>query len=134
MFLKVKLTWNVVGPAKGLYAKGLMLQRSIATSLVDDFAEKGATEDIGYLMAVKPWRAMERVKFRIKGMWFSLWFSLESPSKYLVERLWRTGPVDNIHLSGLKMPNYHYTPGENPAFASIISIQRSRRMSSSDSL
>ncbi|OIV94306.1 hypothetical protein TanjilG_19312 [Lupinus angustifolius] len=28
----------------------------------------------------------------------------------------RCGPIENVYLSNLKMPGYHYVPGENPCF------------------
>ncbi|KAL9411179.1 hypothetical protein AB3S75_044885 [Citrus x aurantiifolia] len=52
MFLKVKLPWNVVVPAENLDAKGPMLQRSIVVRLLDDFARRKATKDLGYFLAV----------------------------------------------------------------------------------
>ena len=52
MFLKVQLPWNVIIPANSLDAKGLMLQKAIVVRLLDEFAYKKATKDLGYFMAV----------------------------------------------------------------------------------
>ncbi|KAH7521126.1 hypothetical protein FEM48_Zijuj07G0000100 [Ziziphus jujuba var. spinosa] len=52
MFLKVQLPWNVVIPAENLDAKGLMLQKAIVIRLMDEFATKKATKDLGYFLAV----------------------------------------------------------------------------------
>ncbi|KAI3680454.1 hypothetical protein L6452_35225 [Arctium lappa] len=52
MYLKVKLNWNVVIPAENIDLNGLMLQKEIMVLLLDDFATKKATKDLGYLVAV----------------------------------------------------------------------------------
>ncbi|KAJ6771317.1 DNA-DIRECTED RNA polymerase II III [Salix koriyanagi] len=64
MFLKVQLPWNVIIPAENLDAKGLMLQRSIVVCLLDDFAKKRATKDLGYYLAVSTLESIGEGKVR----------------------------------------------------------------------
>ena len=52
MFLKVQLPWNVIIPADSLDAKGLMPQKATVFRLLDKFACKKATKDLGYFMVV----------------------------------------------------------------------------------
>ncbi|KAK4405815.1 DNA-directed RNA polymerase V subunit [Sesamum angolense] len=52
MFLRSQLSWNVVIPAQNLDAEGLILQKAILIGLLDEFAAKKASKDIGYFLAV----------------------------------------------------------------------------------
>ncbi|KAH7511139.1 hypothetical protein FEM48_ZijujUnG0041600 [Ziziphus jujuba var. spinosa] len=103
MFLKVQLPWNVVIPAENLDAKGLMLQKAIVIRLMDEFATKKATKDLGYFLAVT---TLDKGEI-LEGV-------VHKVLKHGV--LLRCGPVENIYLSSLKMPDYQHMPGENPFF------------------
>ncbi|KAL3728377.1 hypothetical protein ACJRO7_033030 [Eucalyptus globulus] len=131
MFLKVQLPWNVIISAEDLDAKGLMLQRSITIRLLDDFACKKATKDLGYFCAVTTLDSIGEGKVRqysgdvlfpvvFSGITFKLLRGeildgvVHKVFKHGV--LLRCGPVDNVYLSNQKMPDYKYVPGENPVF------------------
>ncbi|XP_022138329.1 DNA-directed RNA polymerase V subunit 7 [Momordica charantia] len=130
MFLKVQLPWNVIIPSENLDAKGLMLQRSIIIRLLDEFATKKATKDLGYFLAVTTLENIGEGKVRQTGdVLFPVVFSGITFKLYRGEILegvvhkvlkhgvfLRCGPVENIYLSYLKMPDYRYVPGENPVF------------------
>ncbi|TMW93315.1 hypothetical protein EJD97_011881, partial [Solanum chilense] len=52
MFLKSELSWDVIIHAEKLDVEGVMLQKAILIRLMDDFAAKKASKDLGYFMAV----------------------------------------------------------------------------------
>ncbi|XP_030459761.1 DNA-directed RNA polymerase V subunit 7-like [Syzygium oleosum] len=131
MFLKVQLPWNVIISVEDLDAKGLMLQRSIVIRLLDDFACKKATKDLGYFLAVTTLDSVGEGKVRqhsgdvlfpvvFSGITFKLFRGeildgvVHDVFKHGV--LLRCGPVKKIFLSNLKMADYKYVPGENPVF------------------
>ncbi|XP_015887822.2 DNA-directed RNA polymerase V subunit 7-like [Ziziphus jujuba] len=131
MFLKVQLPWNVVIPAENLDAKGLMLQKAIVIRLMDEFATKKATKDLGYFLAVTTLDKVGEGKVRqntgdvmfpvvFSGITFKLYRGeiLEGVVHKVLKHgvLLRCGPVENIYLSSLKMPDYQHMPGENPLF------------------
>ncbi|KAF9673518.1 hypothetical protein SADUNF_Sadunf10G0032600 [Salix dunnii] len=131
MFLKVQLPWNVIIPAENLDAKGLMLQRSIVVCLLDDFAKKQATKDLGYYLAVSTLESIGEGKVRqqtgdvlfpvvFSGITFKIFRGeiLEGVVHKVLKHgvLLKCGPIENIYLSSLKMPDYRYVPGENPVF------------------
>ncbi|KAJ6431242.1 hypothetical protein OIU84_018686 [Salix udensis] len=131
MFLKVQLPWNVIIPAENLDAKGLMLQRSIVVCLLDDFAKKRATKDLGYYLAVSTLESIGEGKVRqqtgdvlfpvvFSGITFKIFRGeiLEGVVHKVLKHgvLLKCGPIENIYLSSLKMPGYRYVPGENPVF------------------
>ena len=131
MFLKVQLPWNVIIPAENLDAKGLMLQRSIVVRLLDDFAKKRATKDLGYYLAVSTLESIGEGKVRqqtgdvlfpvvFSGITFKIFKGeiLEGAVHKVLKHgvLLRCGPIENIYLSSMKMLDYRYVPGENPVF------------------
>ncbi|KAJ6911161.1 hypothetical protein NC652_021713 [Populus alba x Populus x berolinensis] len=131
MFLKVQLPWNVIIPAENLDAKGLMLQRSIVVRLLDDFAKKRATKDLGYYLAVSTLESIGEGKVRqhtgdvlfpvvFSGITFKIFRGeiLDGIVHKVLKHgvLLRCGPIENIYLSCMKMPDYRYVPGENPVF------------------
>ncbi|KAG6757392.1 hypothetical protein POTOM_037702 [Populus tomentosa] len=131
MFLKVQLPWNVIIPAENLDAKGLMLQRSIVVCLLDDFAKKRATKDLGYYLAVSTLESIGEGKVRqqtgdvlfpvvFSGITFKIFKGeiLEGVVHKVLKHgvLLRCGPIENIYLSSMKMLDYRYVPGENPVF------------------
>ena len=133
MYLKVQLPWNVIIPAENLDAKGLMLQRSIIVRLMENFATRKATKDLGYFLAVTTLESIGegRVRQHTGDVLFPVVFSCITFKLFRGEILegvvhkvlkhgvfLRCGPVENIYLSYLKMPDYRYVPGENPVFLS----------------
>ncbi|GAV69605.1 SHS2_Rpb7-N domain-containing protein [Cephalotus follicularis] len=131
MFIKVQLPWNVIIPAEKLDVKGLMLQRSIVIRLLDDFASRKATRDLGYYLAVTTLDSIGegRVRQHSGDVLFPVVFSgitfkifrgeiLDGIVHKVLKHgvLLRCGPIENIYLSSVKMPDYHYVHGEDPVF------------------
>ncbi|XP_065872237.1 DNA-directed RNA polymerase V subunit 7 [Euphorbia lathyris] len=131
MFLKVQLPWNVIIPAEHLDAKGLMLQRSIIIRLLEEFATKKATKDLGYFLAVTTLEKLGEGKVReqtgevlfpvlFNGITFKISRGeiLEGVVHKVLKHgvFLRCGPIEHIYLSEKKMPGYTYVPGENPVF------------------
>ena len=131
MFLKVELPWNVMIPAENMDAKGLMLKRTILIQLLEAFASKRATKELGYYLTVTSLDKIGEGKIRehtgevmfpvvFSGMTFKIFKGeiLEGVvHKVLRHGLFmRCGPVENVYLSHVKMPDYKYLPGENPIF------------------
>ncbi|XP_073027374.1 DNA-directed RNA polymerase V subunit 7-like isoform X2 [Primulina eburnea] len=131
MYLKSTLSWNVVIPAENLDAKGLMLQKAIITRLMDDFASKKASKDLGYFLAVTTVASIGEGKVRQHSgdVLFPVDFScitfkmlageiLEGTVHKILKHgvFLKSGPVDKIYLSHQKMADYQYVAGENPYF------------------
>ncbi|KAJ0233069.1 DNA-directed RNA polymerase V subunit 7 [Hirschfeldia incana] len=131
MFLKVELPWNVMIPAENMDAKGLMLKRTILVQLLDAFASKRATKELGYYLTVTSLDKIGEGKIRehtgevmfpvvFSGMTFKIFKGeiLEGVVHKVLRHgvFMRCGPVENVYLSHLKMPDYKYLPGENPIF------------------
>ncbi|XP_050373795.1 DNA-directed RNA polymerase V subunit 7-like [Argentina anserina] len=131
MFLKTELQWNVVIPAESLDAKGLMLQKAIVVRLLDDFAKRKATKDLGYLLALTTIEKIGEGKVRqhtgdvlfpvtFKAISFKLFRGeiLEGVVHKVLKQgvILRCGPIENVYLSSSKMLDYNYVPGENPIF------------------
>ncbi|XP_010440344.1 PREDICTED: DNA-directed RNA polymerase V subunit 7-like [Camelina sativa] len=131
MFIKVKLQWNVMIAAKNMDAKGLILKRAILVELLDAFASKKATKELGYYVAVTNLDKTGEGKIRehtgevlfpvvFRGMPFKI-FKGEIIHGVVHKVLnhgvfMRCGPIENVYLSYTKMPDYKYIPGENPIF------------------
>lgn len=133
MFLKSQLTWNVIVPAEALDEEGLLLQRSILINLLEEFAIKKATKDLGYFLAVTSLEKIGegKVKQESGDVLFPVAFScltfrickgeiLEGVVHKILKHgvFLRCGPVETIFLSAQKMPGYQHVPGENPVFIS----------------
>ncbi|XP_057805724.1 DNA-directed RNA polymerase V subunit 7-like [Salvia miltiorrhiza] len=131
MYLKSKLSWNVVIPAERLDAGGLMLQKAIITRLMADFAAKKASKDLGYFLALSTVGSIGEGKVRKQSgdVIFLVDFScitfkalpgeiLEGVVHKLLKQgvFLRCGPVQTIFLAHQKMDDYQYMPGENPYF------------------
>ncbi|KAB2625524.1 DNA-directed RNA polymerase V subunit 7-like [Pyrus ussuriensis x Pyrus communis] len=131
MFLKVQLPWNVVIPAESLDMKGLMLQKSIVVRLLEDFASRKATKDQGYYLALTTLESVGEGKVRQQtgDVLFPVVFSAVTFKLFrgeiaegVVHKVLKhgvflsCGPVENMYLSKMKMPDYDYVPGENPVF------------------
>ncbi|KAH7573312.1 hypothetical protein JRO89_XS03G0114800 [Xanthoceras sorbifolium] len=131
MFLKIQLSWNVVIPAESLESNGLMLQRSMILRLLDDFASKKASKDLGYYLAVTTLDNIGEGKVRqntgdvlfpvrFSGITFKIFRGeiIEGIVHKVLKHgvFLRCGPIENIYLSNMKMPDYRYVPGEDPEF------------------
>lgn len=131
MYLKSKLSWNVVIPAENLEAGGLMLQKAIITRLMADFAAKKASKDLGYFLALTTVGRIGEGKVRKQSgdVVFPVSFSCITfkimPGEVLegvVDKILKPGvflkcgPADTIFLSHQKMDDYQFMPGENPYF------------------
>lgn len=131
MYLKSKLSWNVIIPAERMDIKGLMLQKAIITRLMADFAAKKASKDLGYFIAVTTVDKIGEGKVRQQSgdVLFPVDFScitfkilngevLEGVVHKILKHgiFLRCGPAEKIYLSHQKMDDYQYVPGENPYF------------------
>ncbi|OMO99717.1 hypothetical protein CCACVL1_03663 [Corchorus capsularis] len=131
MFLKVEQQWNVIVSPEKLVAKGLMLQKAIVVRLLDDFASKKANKDFGYFINVTTVENIGdgKVRHSTGDVLFPVSFSGITFKMFRGEILrgvvhkvlkhgvfLKCGPVQNIYLSHLKMPDYKYVPGENAFF------------------
>ncbi|XP_010440351.1 PREDICTED: DNA-directed RNA polymerase V subunit 7-like [Camelina sativa] len=131
MFIKVKLPWNVMIAAENMDAKGLILKRAILVQLLDAFASKKATKELGYYVTVTALDKIGEGKIRehtgevlfpvmFSGMTFKIFKGeiihgvVHKVLKHGV--FMRCGPIENVYLSYTKMPDYKYIPGENPIF------------------
>ncbi|CAL8989862.1 unnamed protein product [Prunus brigantina] len=109
----------------------LMLQKSIVVQLLDEFASRKATKDLGYLLALTTLETIGEGRVRehtgdvlfpvvFSGITFKLFRGEIAEGvvhKVLKHGVFLScGPVENIYLSKLKMPDYDYVPGENPVF------------------
>ncbi|XP_027106284.1 DNA-directed RNA polymerase V subunit 7 [Coffea eugenioides] len=136
MFLQSQLSWNVIIPPESLDSNGLALQKAIIIRLMDDFAAKKATKDLGYFLAVTTLDKIGEGKIRERtgDVLFPVEFScitfkifkgevLEGVVHKILKHgvFLRCGPMDKIYLSHQKMPDYRYVPGENPIFISETS-------------
>ncbi|KAG8370336.1 hypothetical protein BUALT_Bualt14G0106200 [Buddleja alternifolia] len=131
MYLKSKLSWNVVIPAENMNAKGLMLQKAIITRLMTDFAAKKASKDLGFYLAVTTVGSIGEGKVRQHSgdVLFPVDFSCITfkmlPGEVLegiVHKILKhgiflkCGPAEKVYLSHQKMDDYQFVPGENPYF------------------
>ena len=131
MYLKVQLLWNVIIPAENLEAQGMMLKKSIVTRLLEDFATKKATKELGYHLAVttvdnigdgkvRQYSGDVRFPINFTAVTFKIFKGeiLEGVVHKVLKHgvFLRCGPTESIYLSNLKMPDYRYVPGENPYF------------------
>ncbi|KAG5618829.1 hypothetical protein H5410_018653 [Solanum commersonii] len=131
MYLKSQLSWNVIIPAENLDVEGLMLQKAIVIRLLDDFASKKASKNLGYFMALTTLERIGEGKVRehTGDVLFPVEFScitfkifrgeiLEGVVDKILKHgvFLRCGPTDKVYLSHQKMADYKYVPGENPIF------------------
>ncbi|KAL9234912.1 hypothetical protein vseg_009725 [Gypsophila vaccaria] len=133
MFVKVQLAWNVIIPAENMDVKGLLLQRAIIVRLMEEFASKKATKELGYLLAVTTLDKIGegRVRQQTGDVLFPVTFTgitfkifrgevVEGVVDKIMKHgvFLKCGPVETIFLSAQKMPGYQHIPGENPVFIS----------------
>ncbi|KAB2634879.1 DNA-directed RNA polymerase V subunit 7-like [Pyrus ussuriensis x Pyrus communis] len=84
-----------------------MLQKLFIVRLLEDLALKNATKDlVGEC----------KVRKRTGDVLFPVVLA-PSPSSFSGERFFLScGPVENMYVSKVKVPDYDYVPGENPVF------------------
>ncbi|KAG5415571.1 hypothetical protein IGI04_003138 [Brassica rapa subsp. trilocularis] len=131
MFIKVKLPWNVMIPAEAMDPNGLMIQRAVLIRLLDAFASKKATKDLGYFIALKNLEEIGEGRIRettgeivfpvvFSGITFKMFKGeivhgvvrqVHKSGVFL-----RCGPCENVYLSQYKMPGYDYIVEGNPLF------------------
>ncbi|CAN0901614.1 DNA-directed RNA polymerase V subunit 7 [Linum grandiflorum] len=131
MFLKVKLTWNVIIPADSLDARGLLLQRAIMIKLLQEFARRHSHKDLGYHIALTTVDNIGegQVREHTGEVLFPVAFTALTFRIFrgevvegVVHKVFKhgvflqCGPLENVYLSCKKMPGYNYVPGENPEF------------------
>ncbi|CAN6918651.1 unnamed protein product [Brassica oleracea] len=131
MFIKVKLPWNVMIPAEAMDPNGLMIQRAVLIRLLDAFASKKATKDLGYFIALKNLEEIGegRIKETTGEIVFPVVFSGITFKMFKGEIVHgvvrqvhksgvflRCGPCENVYLSQYKMPGYDYVVQGNPLF------------------
>ncbi|KAF8394330.1 hypothetical protein HHK36_020538 [Tetracentron sinense] len=140
MYLKVQFPWNVVIPPDQLDKKRVMLQRFIIVRLLQEFSSRKATKEHGYFLAVTTLDNIGEGKVREQGdVLFPVVFSCLTFKPFrgeilqgVVNRILKqgvflkSGPIENVYLTALKMPDYHYVPGENPVFMSdkLLKIEK----------
>ncbi|KAL3649069.1 hypothetical protein CASFOL_005472 [Castilleja foliolosa] len=131
MFLKTQLSWTVSVPASNLDSEGSNLQKAILTRLLDDFATKKASRDIGYFLAVT---TLDHIGQGIVSQYsgdiqFPVDFTCVTFKMFVGEILHgvihkvmkngvflRCGPAEKVYLSRQKMAGYEFVPGETPCF------------------
>ncbi|CAF2153429.1 hypothetical protein BRARA_A02694 [Brassica rapa] len=131
MFIKVKLPSNVMIPAEAMDPNGLMIQRAVLIRLLDAFASKKATKDLGYFIALKNLEEIGEGRIRettgeiifpvvFSGITFKMFKGeivhgvvrqVHKSGVFL-----RCGPCENVYLSQYKMPGYDYIVEGNPLF------------------
>ncbi|KAL3506041.1 hypothetical protein ACH5RR_031423 [Cinchona calisaya] len=130
MFLKSQLSWNISIPPEELHLDALKLRKSIYVRLLAEFAEKKATEELGYFIAVTTVDKVGEGIVRHSGeVVFPVDFSCITFKVFtgevlrgVVHKIYkhgiflRCGPLENVFISNETMPGYCYVPGENPIF------------------
>ncbi|KAL6519953.1 hypothetical protein OROMI_032847 [Orobanche minor] len=131
MFLKSRLSWNLSIPAANLDSEGSTLQKAILIRLLDEFATKKASKDIGYFLAVTTLDYIgQGIVSRDSGdLLFPVDFTCITFKMFPGEVLegvvhkvmkhgvfLRCGPADKVYLSHQKMADYEFVPGEAPFF------------------
>ncbi|KAF3627610.1 DNA-directed RNA polymerase V subunit 7 [Capsicum annuum] len=131
MYSTHQLSWNVIIPAEKLEVEGLLLQKAIVIRLLEDFAFKKASKDLGYFMYVTTLEKIGEgiVRKHTGDVIFPVEFNcvtfkilrgetLEGVVHKILKQgvFLRCGPTDKVFLSHQKMVDYKYMPGENPFF------------------
>ncbi|EOA32119.1 hypothetical protein CARUB_v10015370mg [Capsella rubella] len=130
MFIRVKLPWDVMIAAEDMDT-GLTLQRTIVVHLLDAFATKKATKNLGYFITPTILETIGEGKIKeqtgeavfpvvFNGICFKMFkgevlHGVVSKVHKLGVFL-RSGPYETIYLSHMKMSDYEFIPGENPVF------------------
>ncbi|KAL3626380.1 hypothetical protein CASFOL_029929 [Castilleja foliolosa] len=131
MYLKSKLSWNIVIPAGSMDINGLMLKKAIITRLMADFAAKKASKELGFFLAINTITSIGEGKVRQHSgdVLFPVDFTcitfkmlvgevLEGKVHKILKHgvFMRCGPAENVFLSHKMMDDYEYVPGEIPYF------------------
>uniref|UniRef100_A0A0D9ZVW9 DNA-directed RNA polymerase subunit n=1 Tax=Oryza glumipatula TaxID=40148 RepID=A0A0D9ZVW9_9ORYZ len=133
VFLKVDMSWNLLISPSELSPKGLLLRKAVIVSLLEDIANRKASKDHGYYIAVSELKAISEGKVReLTGdVLFPVTFTcitqkptkgeilVGSVDKILKHGVFlKSGPIESIFLSEKTMSDYKYIGGENPMFMS----------------
>ncbi|KAF6173453.1 hypothetical protein GIB67_027148 [Kingdonia uniflora] len=144
MFLKVQLPWNVMISPDSLDEKGLLLQRSVIVKLMEEFANQKATKDHGYHIAVTTLEKIGEGKVREQGgVLFPVIFNCITFKPFMGEILvgvvnrvtkpgvfMACGPVENVFLSSMTMPDFNYVQGESPIYmnAALSKVEKDAKV------
>uniref|UniRef100_M1CN03 DNA-directed RNA polymerase subunit n=3 Tax=Solanum tuberosum TaxID=4113 RepID=M1CN03_SOLTU len=109
-----------------------MLPKAIVSRLMDDFAAKKASKNLGYFMSLTTLERIGegKVQEHTDDVLFPVEFSCVTFKMFrgeilegrVVDNIFkhgvflRCGPTDKVYLSHQKMADYKYVPGENPIF------------------
>ncbi|GKU85837.1 hypothetical protein SLEP1_g454 [Rubroshorea leprosula] len=133
MICEVELLRDVPVLAGNLDRNGLIPQRSIVNRLLEDLFIEKSSRDHGYFLAVTGLKKIGKGEAVDESgdAFFPVVFNCRTFLPCSGEVLQgfvhhvstsgvflRCGPIKYIFLSPRKMPNYHYVPGEKPAFVS----------------
>ncbi|KAJ0974047.1 hypothetical protein J5N97_016012 [Dioscorea zingiberensis] len=131
VFLEVEMTWNVLIAPDKFDAKGLLLRKAIILRLMEDIANRKASKEHGYYVAVMALRTIGEGKVReMTGeVLFPVTFTCitQKPTKGevlvgTVDKILKqgiflkSGPLDSIFLSEKTMKDYQFSAGDNPMF------------------
>ncbi|KAM0936641.1 putative DNA-directed RNA polymerase [Dioscorea sansibarensis] len=131
VFLEVEMPWNVLIAPDKLDAKGLLLRKAIIIRLLEDIANRKASKEHGYYVAVTALKKIGEGKVRdMTGeVLFPVTFTCitQKPSKGevlvgTVDKILKqgiflkSGPLESIFLSEKTMKDYQYSAGDNPMF------------------
>uniref|UniRef100_A0A0D9WE19 non-specific serine/threonine protein kinase n=1 Tax=Leersia perrieri TaxID=77586 RepID=A0A0D9WE19_9ORYZ len=133
VFLKVEMSLNVlISPGK-LSPEGLLLRKAVIVGLLEDIANRKASKDHGYYIAVSELKAISEGKVReLTGdVLFPVTFTcitqkpmkgevlVGSVDKILKHGVFlKSGPIESIFLPEKTMSDYKYIGGENAVFMS----------------
>ncbi|KQK07377.1 DNA-directed RNA polymerase V subunit 7 [Brachypodium distachyon] len=131
VFLLADMSWNVLISPDQLSSKGLLLRKSILVRLLEDIANRKASKEHGYYIAVNELKEISEGKVReLTGdVLFPVTFTcitlkpmkgeilVGSVEKILKHGVFlKSGPIENVFLSEKTMNDYKYIGGENPMF------------------
>lgn len=133
VFLEAEMNSNVLISPDQLTPQGLLLQKAIITRLLEDIANKKASKEHGYFIAITSLKSIGdgRVRTLTGDVLFPVSFSCltQKPTKGevltgTVERILKhglfvkSGPIEDIFISEKMTGDYKYVPGESPMFLS----------------
>ncbi|KAJ3702747.1 hypothetical protein LUZ61_006452 [Rhynchospora tenuis] len=133
VFLEAEMSSNVLLSPEHLTPQGLLLRKSIITRLLEDIANKKASKEYGYFIAITSLNSIGegRVRALTGDVLFPVNFMCltQKPTKGelltgTVEKILKhglflkSGPIENIFISEKLTGEYKYVPGENPVFLS----------------
>ncbi|BAF16617.1 DNA-directed RNA polymerase V subunit 7 [Oryza sativa Japonica Group] len=131
VFLKVEMSLNVLISPSQLSPQGLLLRKAVIVRLLEDIANRKASKDHGYYIAVSELKAISEGKVReLTGdVLFPVTFTcitqkpmkgevlVGSVDKILKHGIFlKSGPIESIFLSEKTMSDFKYIGGENAVF------------------